>query len=56
MARQLRTSERPRTTRDRDSIPVLVVRLGPARDFLIALAVLGFTFLGAMVVAFVMFG
>jgi hypothetical protein len=32
------------------------VRLGPARDFLIALAVLGITFVGAMVVAFVMFG
>ena len=56
MARQRQTSGRPRTTRDRDSIPVLVVRLGPARDFLIALAVVVVTLVIAMVVAYLVYG
>jgi hypothetical protein len=42
--------------RDRNSVPVLVVRLGPARDFLIALVVLGVTLLIAMAIAFLAYG
>lgn len=56
MAKQRQTSGRLGTTRDRDSIPVLVVRLGPARDFLIALAVVVVTLVIAMVVAYLVYG
>ena len=43
-------------SRDRNSIPILDVRLGPARDFLIALAVLTVWMLVAMVIAFLTYG
>lgn len=45
-----------RGSRDRNSIPILVVRLGPARDFLLALAVFGLVILVAAAVAFVIYG
>ncbi len=54
--RQRAPSGRPAENRDRNSIPVLAVRLGPARDFLIAIAVFVVTIVIAMVVAFLMFG
>jgi hypothetical protein len=50
------SSGRQAPTRGRDSIPVLGVRLGPARDFLVALAVLAVTLIIAMVVAYLAFG
>jgi hypothetical protein len=43
-------------SRDRASIPILVVRLGPARDFLIALAILAFVLGVAAAIAYVMYG
>lgn len=43
-------------SRDRDSIPILVVRLGPARDFLIALGVFGFVLAVAALIAFLVYG
>lgn len=46
----------PSRSRDRNSIPILVVRLGPARDFLIALAVFALVIIVAAVIAFVAFG
>ena len=42
--------------RNRDSIPILVVRLGPARDFLIALVVFGLVLAVAAIIAFVAYG
>lgn len=48
--------ERLRSTRDKNSIPILVVRLGPARDFLIAIALFALVFLSAAGIAFVMYG
>jgi hypothetical protein len=48
--------EQLRSTRDRNSVPILVVRLGPARDFLIAIAVFALVFLSAAGIAFVMYG
>jgi hypothetical protein len=55
MAVQGASSRRSQRTRDRNSIPVLVVCLGPARDFLIAIAVFAVWIMVAMVVAFVAF-
>ena len=43
-------------SRDRNSIPILVVRLGPARDFLIALAVLAIVIIAAAAIAYVAYG
>jgi hypothetical protein len=48
--------EGSRSTRNRDSIPILVVRLGPARDFLIAIALFALVLLSAAGVAFVLYG
>lgn len=48
--------ERRRDVRDRNSIPILDFRLGPARDFLIALAVLTAWLLVAMGIAFLTYG
>jgi hypothetical protein len=56
MTSQQASAGRPLGSRNRDSIPILTVRLGPARDFLIALAVLTVTILVAMLVAFVAYG
>jgi hypothetical protein len=42
--------------RDRNSIPILAVRLGPARDFLIAIALFALVLLSAAGVAFVLYG
>ena len=47
---------RPLGSRERDSIPILVVRLGPARDFLIALALFALVIIAAAIVAFIAFG
>ena len=46
----------PTGIRDRNSIPILAVRLGPARDFLIALAVFALVLIVAAVIAFVVYG
>ena len=56
MARQRAFPGQPTEVRSRSSIPVLVVRLGPARDFLIALAVVFVTLIVAMVIAYVAYG
>jgi hypothetical protein len=56
MATRQTSSGRSLRVPERNSIPVLVVRLGPARDFLIAIAVLGVTLFIAMAIAFLMYG
>lgn len=43
-------------SKDRNAIPILVVRLGPARDFVIAIGVFALVILAAAAIAFVMFG
>jgi hypothetical protein len=56
MAVQHDSLQQLRSARDRNSVPILVVRLGPARDFLIAIAVFALVFLSAAGIAFVMYG
>ncbi len=53
MSAQSASLGRPVGFRDRDSIPILVVRLGFARDFLIALAVFALVIGLAAGIAFV---
>lgn len=55
VAAQSASLDRP-GSRDRNSIPILTVRLGPARDFLIALAVLAAVLGMAATIAFFLFG
>lgn len=50
------SQRRTGAARDRNSVPILVVRLGPARDFLLAMALLVLVLGVAALIAFLAYG